>query len=370
MIKIIRNVLFILIFFSRTSLADEIRYLMRSPKALLMGDAYTSIADDDYALFYNPASLAFNKGLGMTLANVSSAFPNLLDANILKKFTGPVGTDFGDITDKFMGVPIGSQAGVSPTFKMQKLAISFFLNHRINFNMTNKAHPVWNIDLIYDRGIILGGSFGFKMFGGDNAFGMSIKSMNRRGFSGKFDLFGPTLGLKLSSGNMDLDSIRRSLGDATSKTAYGFDLGWMFRKGYSSSELALGFSILDVFGTRFVRSEGLRDLPDQDMIVNMGASWKYESTLFDYTVALDIHPVDMSIDFGRKVHLGLNIGLPFLDILFGWNAGYVSYGASFDAIIGKFTAGYHGIETGANYRQQEAKRIVVYWSFIDLNLGN
>ncbi|MFA7613273.1 MAG: hypothetical protein WCY48_03485, partial [Candidatus Caldatribacteriota bacterium] len=35
--------------------------LMRSPKALLMGDAFTAVNDDSYTLFYNPASMARHK---------------------------------------------------------------------------------------------------------------------------------------------------------------------------------------------------------------------------------------------------------------------------------------------------------------------
>ena len=38
-------------------LASEVRYMARSPKGMLMGDAFTAIADDEYTLFYNPAAL-------------------------------------------------------------------------------------------------------------------------------------------------------------------------------------------------------------------------------------------------------------------------------------------------------------------------
>ena len=140
---------------------------------------------------------------------------------------------------------------------MSNWAISFFLNHTTNFNLKNAVHPVWNIDLIYDRGMILGGAFDFTLFGEKNAIGVSLKSMNRRGFIGNFYLLRPTLATKLlGTGAKDLDSIRQGLGDSSSKTAYGLDIGWMFKKDYGSSQLSLGASLMDVFDTQFTRYEG------------------------------------------------------------------------------------------------------------------
>lgn len=56
---------FVLLFLCLVSMlhAQEVNYLARSPRALLMGDAYTAIADDEFTLFYNPAALGRNKGV-------------------------------------------------------------------------------------------------------------------------------------------------------------------------------------------------------------------------------------------------------------------------------------------------------------------
>jgi hypothetical protein len=72
----------------------------------------------------------------------------------------------------------------------------------------------------------------------------------------------------------------------------------------------------------------------------------------------------------RVFHLGVNLAIPFLEVLFGWNGGYLSYGASFNMLLGKLTAGVQGVEFGTKFRQLEAKRIIFYWSFIDLAFGN
>ena len=46
-------------------------YIMRSPKGLLMGDAYTSYATDEYTLFYNPALMARHSGFSFNPINLS-----------------------------------------------------------------------------------------------------------------------------------------------------------------------------------------------------------------------------------------------------------------------------------------------------------
>ena len=361
---------FIVVFSTHFSFGDEVRYLVRSPKALLLGDAFTAIADDEYTLFYNPAALGFNKGVGITLANVDTSAPNLLKPVYVKKLTESVGTDMSALASNYMGLPISTHAGITPTAKMRNFAISFFLNHTTNFNLKNATYPVWGIDLLYDRGMVLGGAFDFNLFGMKNAFGISIKGMNRRGFKGNFYLLGPTLATKLLTGSKSLDAIRQSLGDSSSKTAYGFDIGWMAKKNYGKSKLSLGASIMDVFDTQFTRYEGGRDLPDQKMIVNTGAAWTYSSSFIDYRLSLDVHPVNETLAFMRRMHIGLNIGVPLIDVMFGWNAGYLSYGASINALIGKLTIGLYGIETGTSYRQLEASRFIAYWSLIDFKFGN
>ena len=70
--------IYFLLFFSFAR-AREFRYLQRSPKALLMGDAYTAIADDEYTLFYNPAAMGRHKGLSVYFVNPEVAVTNAID---------------------------------------------------------------------------------------------------------------------------------------------------------------------------------------------------------------------------------------------------------------------------------------------------
>src|SRR6478736_4351340 len=83
-----------LILLAFDSFAFDYPYTMRSPKAVLMGDAFTAVNDDDFTLFYNPASLGrHRRDLTLTPFNPSMNATNILgDMNRFKNFPNePVG---------------------------------------------------------------------------------------------------------------------------------------------------------------------------------------------------------------------------------------------------------------------------------------
>ena len=71
-----------LFIFCQDLLAKEFRYLARSPRALLMGDAYTAVADDEYTLFYNPAALGRHKGVHISTINPKIELPDVFSKNL------------------------------------------------------------------------------------------------------------------------------------------------------------------------------------------------------------------------------------------------------------------------------------------------
>jgi hypothetical protein len=103
---------FLLLFFSAAALAIDNPHNMRSPKGLLMGDAFTAVNDDEYTLFYNPASLGRHRR-DFTLYPFSG---HVSGTNILcdmKRFE-----DFPDepvgVADVLMDYPAHASAGVAP----------------------------------------------------------------------------------------------------------------------------------------------------------------------------------------------------------------------------------------------------------------
>ncbi|MBC7713562.1 MAG: hypothetical protein H7177_09490 [Rhizobacter sp.] len=372
-------ILFILLF-SAAAGAQEVGYVGRSPKALLMGDAYTAIADDEYTLFYNPAALGKNKGVSLTPLDPSIGATNVLgDTDRFKNFPK---ADPAGIAAKILNYPVSLQASVFPGLKMASFGFNLFASSKTNLILRNAIHPVLDVDYRYDKGFITGfawnvgsGAFSSRIkktsktkvtTGQRLSIGAAFKFINREGMQDHYDLFGTSLLNKINSGATDLTSLKQALGYSKGK-AYGADVGAEYAISSGNNVLTSGISILDVGGTRFRRTEGTGDIPVQEMSINTGVAFKQDFGLFDYTLSADLRPLNQPIDFSRKFHLGAEFAIPLITVYAGWSEGYVSYGASVKLWPVKLTAGFYGVEIGSKFREQEAKRFIVYLSLFDFS---
>ena len=226
MIARISSFLFILILVTLNSvLAQELSYISRSPKALLMGDAFTAIADDEFTLFYNPAALAKNKGVSFTLLDPSFGLTNALtELDRFKNFPSGAGAA-PQIANRLMDFPIYIQVGAVPTLKMGPIGFSLFADNKTSILLRNATNPMLNVNYRYDRGFIIGyahnliGSGAFikkekksskstAAAGQRLSIGFSVKHMNRQGIKNQFDLFGTTILSSINSGSGDINAIK------------------------------------------------------------------------------------------------------------------------------------------------------------------
>jgi hypothetical protein len=337
-----------------------------------MGDAFTSLASDDYTLFYNPAALARTTGIGFKFFNFDLGFSDYYHDQ--EKFKNIPSTAAG-ISNRFLGYPIYVHLGTTPTIKMMGFGFSLLANNTTTLVLRNAITPLFDIDYRYDRGFVLGYAYTLGTFskgkkdanGSGTSIGMSVKHINREGLKGTYHLFGTNLISKINSADSgNMSGILESLGYSKG-TGWGVDTGVLqtYKNGFS--ETALGLSILDVADTRFRKTSGTELIPRQDMSVNFGASFKQDYKVFDYTFALDVHPLNDPMDFQRKLHLGFQFGLPLVRAFAGLNAGYVSYGLQLRFWPISILAGFYSAEIGAEFKQEEAKRAILYLSLFDFS---
>lgn len=373
--------LMISIFYYSSVWAREYGSIGKSPRALLMGDAYTAVADDEYTLFYNPAAMGRNQSVSMTILN-----PSIGGTNTLKdqdRFSNFPKSDPVAISERILNYPLNLQASIFPNIKMAQFGFNMFATSKFNAVLRNAIHPTLNVDYRYDRGFIAGFAYNFgkgaqssrikkssksKTSTGQRfSVGVGIKHVNRQGVNEQFDLFGTSLYNKVIAGNSSMDEIKRSLGYSVGKT-WGADFGLEY--GYSSgrSFFTAGFSVLDIGDLHFRRIEGTKKVPIQEMSVNTGIAFKQDFTIFDYTLALDLKPLTNGETFARKFHLGSELSLPLISLMTGWSEGYLSYGVSVKFWPVKVHAGFYGVEVGNKYKEQEAKRFIVYLSLFDFSI--
>ena len=331
-----------------------------------MGDAYTSIADDEFTLFYNPAIMARHKGFSFHPLNPSFTVSNLIGDS--DRFSD-LGDDPSDFADAAFGLPVHLGIDYAPGFKMGRFGLSALVNYNTNFNLQNKVTPVLDVDHRFDRGFIAG--YGMPIFGNYStgsggeqlAFGLSLKYIQREAIYGAFNLTGYSLLDALS--NSEPDDILNALGKIEG-SGWGADIGFDYVNSSGAQTFTMGLALLDIYTLLHTKSnEDDLEVQTQPLIVNFGTS--YQATLgagFDFTLSADIKHLEQQMEFTRRLHLGMEIGLsPALSLIAGINGvDNYSYGLKFNTGLINLYFGFYGTEIGEKLGQQDSDRVVIYVS--------
>ncbi|MFT6069916.1 MAG: hypothetical protein ACJAT2_000930 [Bacteriovoracaceae bacterium] len=350
--------------------------MARSPRALLMGDAFTAVADDEYTLFYNPAALGRHNGIHITPINPKIELPDVLSKSLGRlKFSvdgryenwpkEPVG-----IVDRVLGTPLHLGASIAPTMKFENFAFTWLNSSTTDLTLRNATHPTLDMNYRYDRGFLIGAAFPIFGGGGDKSMkklsgGLTLKKIDRSSLQGDFDLFGTEL-LEIIENSDSYKDIRRSLGYSKG-SGFGFDFGLEQVYSNGPTKIVLGLSVLDIADTSFNTDEGIDDIPDQKMSTNFGAAFSQDFGLFDYTLSMDFSPIlEPQTDFLTKLKLGAKVSVPGFELLMGINGGYWSYGVGIDLFVVKLNFGFYGVESGRAFRDLEAERIVITLNLLEI----
>ena len=294
--------------FSLNALAGEFRYLSRSPKGLLMGDAYTTLADDEFTLFYNPATLGRNLGVKLNFLN-----PTIAGNNVLKysdTFSDFPDNDSSAIAERILGFPIYFRTGIAPYIKVGRFGFSFLADVSFGMELNNAVHPVLGVDYRYDRGFVIGyaytwgkankskkkGRFRKNSGGKSNSLGIGAKYIKREGIKRNFHLFSTEVIELVDNTESSFDAIKDQLGYAEG-ASWGFDIGYEKSVRAGNTDYKFGISVTDIGGTHFKNRHGEGRIPPQDMFVNTGVSMNQDYGLFEYTLSLDLHPLNVPTSF-------------------------------------------------------------------------
>ena len=364
--------LFPLILLIQEASAFDNPYTARSSRGLLMGDAFTAVNDDEFTLFYNPASLGRHKS-DLTFYPLNPQFNGsnvLSDSDRFKNFpVEPVGA-----SKVLIDYPAHASVGVAPGFKLFNFGVTFLANDSYDVLLRNKAHPMLDLDIHADRGVMMGiglpiGSSRLNRKtkdGSQTSFGLSAKYIERTGIRDTLALTGPVVLEAL--GQSEIEKLLKSLGQVKG-IGYGFDAGLEHVNRSGNSQFIIGLSALDITGTDFTEAKNpnnleVADIKDQ---VNLGVAAGQNFGQFHYILSADARGLNDQMDFGKRVRLGAEIGVPVLKLLGGVNSGYYSYGAMLDLGFLKTTAGFYDVELGSKYKQIKSKRFVIYLSLFDFS---
>ncbi|RLA62281.1 MAG: hypothetical protein DRQ88_09065 [Epsilonproteobacteria bacterium] len=356
-----RKFLICFIVFLSQANAREIIHLVRSSRALLMGDAFTSLSNDDYTLFYNPGALGENDGIHIYPINLSAASTNLLKSEDRDRLQEIDKNDVNDIVKSLLDFPVFIGGGINPGLKLGNFGFNVILNGSARVNVRNATHPTAEIITRYDRGFVAGYALNFNSGAGVTSIGLSAKYLWRDGQQGFYDLFEVSTYDDISDPDCDEKCIKETL-DYAKGTGIGWDIGLLHvARLDENSQFRLGLSFLDIGDTTF-STDGV---PTQEMLINVGVSYIFRDGAFNWTLSADLHPINSKVVFGRQVHVGGEIGFDIVQVLAGFNGGYFSFGAEFDLKIVKATAGIYDVEVGGGYRDERAKRMLFYIGLLE-----
>jgi hypothetical protein len=351
--KRIMSVIFVLILIiSSNANAIEYNRLYRGVRPMGMGGAFTAVADDENALYYNPAGLALNQTFHMGLFNPI--------AGLSKDTYDLINTDFDNFDDAaalevfmrdFVGTYQHAQLGLFPyigfTSDNVGIMMAGFANVQIGASVRNLADPYLDTRIFFDYGAYVGAGFNVAE---DNSFkiGVAAKFITRKNVIEKF-----------YSSQLSDDEFEDKLEDEYMKEGDGVsaDIGFIYSMGDT-------FKLNIAAVAQNVPEMDMGDAEDIKTIVNAGFALITDLSFAKFTLAADFRDVAMNDgeddDIGKRLHVGAEFRFNYLlAVRAGFNQGYYTLGATVDIWVIRIDAATYGEEVGAYAGQREDRRYLL-----------
>jgi hypothetical protein len=304
--------------------ANEFQPLFRGARAQAMGNAFTAVADDELAVFFNPAGLAGVQKISINITTVTADVSNDIISNYstLSSTLGNL-SNLSDLNN-LIGKNIYARTLGSFSLVMPKFAIVGFGDEQIGLSLNNQASPQGFYGAQTTYGAQTG--FGFtilklKRKKGELRFGVSGKMLWR---AGGFQY--PTLNtlMTLNTGTFTSNLTNFGLG-------FGVDTGMQFIYHFGKKfTVSAGVAYKDIGNTAFVSGAD-----PQKSDLTGGIAGTFKSSDIALTLAYDYGHILDYADWRRKSHLGLELKFPVISLYGGLNEIYPCFGAGLDIGIVK-----------------------------------
>jgi hypothetical protein len=323
--------------------AMELYEYNRPIRALGMGNVYLNFVKDTDAPSVNPAALGYVSGISVEMASLGLGI-NGLDA--YKNFSSSQGVSSSSDYDKYFGKKIWLGVNARLSAVMPNFGISAYDDGKISMILRNTAFPNIDMNFLNDYGIIIAGAFPIAPL---TSMGVAIKRINRWGGN-------QTIGLStIAAGNSN--TLRDEF--ENKGVGYGGDLALMMKL---PSPLTPSFSLVwqDIGSTAFTKTTGNDAPPRIKDNLQAGVGAVLDLPGLDISAGLEYkHINDTGVQIGNKIHTGLEIALPFIDLRMGTNQGYATFGAGLSFLFLNLDAAYYNVETGEYPGQTPENRIMI-----------
>ncbi len=317
-----------LLSFASSAFAVELPHFFEGVRPLGMGGAFTAVADDENALFYNPAGLSRVEEWGMGLIN-----PLIESSENSYDFSKEAeDTDFDSDAEVVqllrnnLGETMHVRAAVFPHFVMPNFAIGALGQVKANLEARNPAFPEMAVDAIATASGHVGYGHGFDKieFSGLPALSGTL----RIGGGAKYVSASKYLQIYDAADIADPNFEDQVEDDKLDGSGFGLDVGAMYTLDLPLAP-TLGLTILNVADTDLGEAG---ELPQQ---INIGVSISHDFGIAKVTGAADYldltDELEQDSDSFKHIHMGVEAKFKkILSLRAGLSQGYGSFGAGLD----------------------------------------
>jgi hypothetical protein len=302
---------------------------------------------DGRGMLYNPATLAFNKGVRWSILDFQGGINGLSNATLFQNSPPSQSTIAQYYGDNIWIGASGASALAFPNF-----GFAAYGNVSLDFLASNPVYPTIDINGIYDYGLEFGTAFNLTP---SLALGFNVKRVVRTGGTATL---GPGIILSPSFGTSTIQNALTATG-----VGYGGDVGLLWR-GDSLLNPTVSVCWQDIGYTTFYPSLGSPSPPPLEDNLTLGLS-TYQSLLgFGWGAGIEYrHINNVDVDISKKFNAGLELDLGIIDARGGYYQGWPTYGASVDLWLLTLDAAQYTIERGAVAGQNPDTRIQVGLTF-------
>lgn len=336
---------FLSLLISENSSSAELLESYTSVRALGMGNAYTAVAQEGDALFYNPASLCQVSGFHWTMMDPYAGVNGPQALSVVDSMTKS-GTNFVEKFDSLYGKSIWVGAGAKTSFVLPCFGIAAYGHGNASLGVANPANPQINAAYNLDYGVALGG--GIPIVPGFMSLGLTARRVNRTGTN--LPIGAATLA------QLDENAIAAQL--KRRGTAYAMDVG-LVATVPAPIKPTIAFTVRNAGQTTFNREEGPGAPPPAEADMALGGSISIDALLVTITPSFDYRYLNRAdIQNGKKLHMGVEFDLPLLTLRGGYYQGYYTAGVGLDMGVLAIDAATYGVELGEYPGQLEDRRYV------------
>ncbi len=309
---------------------NEPRSMILSPRVAGMGGAFVAVADDENALYYNPAGLKHVQKSTFTffdpivkLGKDYSKLQNAID-DIDKATTDAAKID---AANKYIPLNVPAGLSLSPYYLSPTFSGAIFGSGNVRAEIVDKTEPKVRADGYVDVTGIVAYPYALNE---KLTLGASLSVTNR----GRYACKAGSVGCKNVSGAVEIGVTGLKPGEEVQDkieqvkaTGIGIDAGALYTL---NEKVTLGAAIYNLFSTKFDYDTFSNNIPGTvtlGMKYDPSAMMASMSFLKDTKVAMDIDRFFNGGSLWKKIHIGVESKVSdMLDVRLGLNGGWATFG--------------------------------------------